>query len=168
MVMSSIISSIPSFGGIFSSDIGFILALFIVILGMAFFIGRSSLVALILSFYPASLLYKTFPFASKAIFLKGPSLETFNKIGLFLLFLIPIAIIVSRYIFSMTDYGREGGSLRLFGLSISFLILVVFFSYNVVNYDVLHNFSPQIDAVFNISESQFYWNLAPIVLLAFL
>lgn len=166
--MSSILSKLPSVGGLFSSDIGFLIAVFIVIFAVAFFIGRSSLVSLILSFYPATLLYKTFPFTSKAIFLKGDLPETFNKIGLFLLFLVPITIIISRYIFSVSDYGRGNTNLRLFGLSLSFLILVVFFSYNVVNYDSLHNYSSQIDAIFSITESQFYWNLAPIALLAFL
>ena len=166
--MSSIFSKLPSLGGIFSSDIGFLIAAFVVILGLAFFIGRSSLIALILSFYPASLLYKTFPFASKAIFLKGDMLITFNKIGLFLLFLVPITIIIGRFIFSASDYGRGDGTLRLFGLSIAFLILVVFFSYNVVNYDVFHNFGPQIDAIFTITDSQFYWNIAPMALLAVL
>ncbi len=166
--MSSILSKLPNFGSLFSSDLGFLLAIFAVVLGISFFIGRSSLVAMILSFYPAFLLYKTFPFATKAIFLKGEMLETFNMIGLFLLFLIPITIIVGRYIFSVSDYGRGEGNLRLFGLSIAFLILVVFFSYNVVNYDVFHNYGPQIDAIFTITDSQFYWNIAPIALLAFL
>lgn len=166
--MSSILSKLPSIGGIFASDIGFLIALFLVILGLAFFIGRSSLIALILSFYPASLLYKTFPFASKAIFLKGDMLLTFNKLGLFLLFLIPITIIIGKFIFSASEYGRGDGNLRLFGLSIAFLILVVFFSYNVVSYDVFHNYGAQIDTIFTITDSQFYWNVAPIALLAVL
>jgi hypothetical protein len=166
--MSSILGKLPSFGGLFSTDVGFLIAVFLVILGISFFIGRSSLISLILSFYPATLLYKTFPFTSKAIFLKGELLETFNKIGLFLLFLILITIIVSRFVHSVYEYTRGDSSLRIFGLSIAFLILVVFFSYDVVNYDVFHNFGSQIDAIFTIKDSQFYWNIAPIALLAFL
>ena len=162
------LAKLPNVGDILSSDIGFLIAIFIVILGLAFFIGRSSLVAVILSFYPSTLLYKTFPFINHAVFLKGETLEVFNKIGLFLLILIPITIIVSRYIFPMSDYARGNSTLRLVGLSLALLILVVFFSYDVVNYDSIHDFSGQIDTIFTISESQFYWNLAPIALLAFL
>lgn len=166
--MSSTISKLSGLSAIFSADLGFILVLFVFIMGIAYFIGRSSLISLILSFYPATLLFKTFPFISKVIFLKGDVLETLNKVGLFLLFLIPITIIVRRFIFSLSDYTKGEGLLRLFGLSIAFLILVVFFSYNVVNYDVFHDFEPQIDTIFTITDSQFYWNIAPIALLAFL
>lgn len=70
--------------------------------------------------------------------------------------------------FSASDYSGGESVFRLSGLAIAFLILVVLFSYNVVNYDLYHNFSPQIDALFGIEERQFYWNLAPLALLAFL
>ncbi|MFZ2523664.1 MAG: hypothetical protein WAW92_04755 [Minisyncoccia bacterium] len=166
--MTSILTKIPSVTGILSSDAGFLLAIFIFILGLSFFIGRSAIVSVILSFYPTTLLFKTFPFMEQATFLKGDLLIVFNKIGIFLLFLIPITIIIGRFIFSRSEYGRGDSFLRILGLSVALLILVVSFSYNVSNYDVIHDFGPQIDQLFGISESQFYWNLAPIALMAFL
>lgn len=167
--MESILKFIPSnISGLVSGDIGFLLVLFVVVIGFSFYAGRGSIISAIISFYPASLLYKTFPFLDKVIFLTGDKLIVFNKIGLFLLFLIPITIIVNRFIFSVSGYGGGENMLRLAGLALAFLILVILFSYTTVNYDVFHNFSASFDSLFGVEERQFYWILAPLALLAIL
>ncbi len=163
------LSSITDIFKFISGDLGFLLAFFIVIMGFSWYTGRGFIVSLIISFYPAIMMYKTFPFLDKLLFLNdSPGLLVTNKIAIFLLFLVPITIVINRFIFTASDYGGGENLLRLAGLSLTFLLLIVLFSYNAVNYDPLHDFSPQIDNLFSIEERQFYWFLAPIALLAIL
>ena len=161
-------SQLSKVASMLSGDTAFLLVCFVVIMGVAFYLGRGFLISLIISFYPASLLYKSFPFLEKAIVLSGENLIVINKIGVFIVFLVPIAIVLNRFIFSASEYGRGDNILKLAGLSVAFLILVVLFSYNTVSYDALHDFSPQIDAIFGVEERQFYWYLAPIALMGVL
>jgi hypothetical protein len=149
-------------------DASFLLIVFLIILGIAYYFGRGFIVSLIISFYPATILFKLFPFMDKAIFADGAKLLLLNKLGLFLLFLIPITIIVNRFMFSAGDYSGGENILRLAGLSLAFLVVLVLFSYNTVNYDVFHNYSSQIDSIFGASGREFYWVLAPIALLSIL
>lgn len=167
--MDSLFKLIPTnVTGLISGDIGFLIAVFIVVLGFSFYAGRGSIVSLIISFYPASLLFNTFPFMDKVIFLTGDKLVVFNKVAVFLLFLIPLTIIINRFVFSASVYGGGENMLRLSGLALAFVVLIMVFSYTTVNYDIFHNYSASIDSLIGVEERQFYWILAPLALLAIL
>lgn len=155
-----------SLSKIFSGDIAFFLVLFILFFAYAMYFGRGMIVAFIISYYPASFLYLNFPFLVKFTVLHGDKLILLNKIGIFLLFLVPLTIIVDRYIFSASEYSGSLGMLKTVGLTLSAMVLVILFSYSTLNFDLFHNFSPQIDKIFMFKDAVFYWSLAPIVLLA--
>jgi hypothetical protein len=153
------------FIGSLSGDIGILALLFIAFVGLSYYFGRGFIVSVVLAFYPATILYKMFPFVEKLTFLSG-NLVTLNKIGIFLLFLIPLTIIINRFIFTASDFSGGENILKLAGLSAAFLILIVLFSYNLVNYDGYHDFGTQIDNLFGSPTRQFYWFLAPLAILA--
>ncbi len=151
----------------FTGDILFLAILFVIFFVYAIYLGRSRMISLILSFYPATLLYKTFPFIDKITASTGNTL-LLVKFGIFLVFLIPINLIIGRYMFSELIHVRSSNIIQTIGLSIVMVIMIIMFSYNTINFDSLHNFSPMMDAIFAGSDRVFWWNLAPIVLLAVL
>ncbi len=162
---------VPSVGvvsGSITSDAIFLGVIFIILIGASYYFGRGFIVSLVISFYPASLLFKLFPFTEKLLFVTGEKMLVLNNIAIFMLFLIPITVIVNRFVFTASDYSGGENILRLAGLSLAFLVIIVLFSYNTVNYDTFHNYSSQIDAIFDPSSREFYWLLAPIALLAVL
>ncbi len=167
-LIAKYIPNTVSVSGSIYGDATFLLIIFLIILGTAYYFGRGFIVSIIISFYPATILFKLFPFMDKVIFADGVNLLLLNKLGLFLLFLIPITIIVNRFMFTAGEYNGGENILRLAGLSIAFIIIIVLFSYNTLSYDVFHNYSSQIDAIFGAPGREFYWILAPLALLAVL
>ena len=150
----------------FSGDAIFLVTLFVLFLIFALYFGRGRLISIILSFYPTTLLYNTFPFINKVIILSGDKMITLNRLVVFLVFLIPISITLERYIFSESEYNGSYNFFSLAGLSLATVVLVVLFSYTTLNFDLFHNFSPQIDSLFSGIDRIFYWNLVPLALLA--
>ena len=166
--MFSQISRVFFFLKYFSSDATFIIAIFAIVFALGLYFGKARLVAFILSIYPATFLYNNFPFLGKLVVLHGEKLTALNEIVIFLLFLIPLNIIIDRYIFSESTGGGLIGTAKVGGLALAVTLLIVIFSYNTLSYDVFHNFSDQIDLLFATPARLFYWNLVPIALLAFL
>ena len=152
----------------FSGDAVFLCTLFVIFLALALYFGRGMIVSIILAFYPATFLFNTFPFMAKSIILSGDKLLVLNKIGVFFIFLLPLSIILNKYIFSESEYSSSPHILKSIGLSLSMVLLITLFSYSTVNFDVFHDFSPQIDILFNGGTRLFYWNLVPLALLAIL
>ena len=150
----------------FSGDVVFLITIFVILFAFGLYFGKGSLVSLILSFYPANLLFNTFPFISKTLIFHDDKLLLLNKIVIFFIFLIPIAIIVDRYISPKSSSRGIPDTFKIAGLALALTILVVIFSYSTVNYDLLQNFSPKIDLLFSTPARLFYWNLVPIILLA--
>ena len=149
----------------FSSDFIFLFGLFVLFVALTLYFRKGRVVSFILAFYPATLLFQIFPFMSRTVILHGDKFVLLNKIGVFLLFLVPIFIIINKYMFSESDYT---GSLRIFmlgGISLSATIMIILFSYTTINFDILHDFSPKIDALFTGSKL-FYWNLLSFSLIA--
>jgi hypothetical protein len=153
--------------GLASMDAVVIVGLFILFFAYAMYFGRSRVISIILAFYPAQFLYEHFPFFDKLLLLKGESLLTLNKVVIFLLFFIPLDIIIARYIFSESEYGSSK-VFRIAGFSLAGVILVLLFTYSVVSLDSLYNFNSMIDNLFSSTNNIFYWNLVPIILLFFL
>lgn len=150
-----------------SSDVVFLGVLLVIFFAFTMYFGRGRIISLILSFYPATLLYKSFPFMDK-LAMDGDMAVTYGKIGIFLIFLIPINIVIGKYVFSESFYTGGEHIFRNIGLSLTLVILIILFSYNTVNFDALHNFSPAIDAIFSGADRTFWWNIAPIILLGVL
>ena len=165
---SSLVTKYKSFFGDLSSDIIYLLAIFFVLFAYAMYFGRGRIVSFILAFYPATLLYNTFPFMEKVILLKGEKLILLNQLGVFLLFLVLLNIIINRYIISISDYSSSSHIMRNGGLAFISLVLIVVFSYGTLNLDLFHDFAPPIDNLFNGEDKIFYWNIVSIIFLAFI
>ncbi len=151
-----------------SNDAFFFIAVLAILFVYTMYFGRGRMVSLILAFYPATLLYKSFPFIDKLTFLHGSQLVVLNQIAIFLLFLVPLAVIIDRFIFSTSEYTGSSHILRTLGLSLAGVIIIVIFSYSTVSFDSLHDFGGGIDSLFSSTAKIFYWNLAPAVLLGLL
>ena len=166
--MSALFSKFTSLFSVFSSDLTFLISIFIILLVFALYFGKGRMVSFILAFYPATLLYKSFPFTEKLIFLSGDKLILLNKLAIFLAFFAVLNIIINRYIFSASEYTGSQGLLRSGGLAVSAMVLVLLFTYTTLNLDLFHDFSPTIDTLFTAGNRVFYWNILPLAILALL
>jgi hypothetical protein len=147
-----------------SGDVAFLGLILVIFFGYAMYFGRGRIISLILSFYPATILYKAFPFMDKLTMESSQAL-VLGKLGLFILFLIPINIVIGKYIFSESFYSGGANIFRNFGLSAIIVILIILLSYSTISFNVIHDFSPAMDAIFAGTDRVFWWNLAPILLL---
>lgn len=152
---------------LFSADVTVLTIAFIVFFLYGLYFGRDRLISLIITFYLATFLYRIFPYADKLTFLSGDNLALLNKIGIFLLFFLPINIIISRYIVAQ-EYDGSSHVFRTLGLSLASLIVLMLFSYTVTSLDHFYTFSPIINDLFAGAGRVFWWNFAPLALLAIL
>ena len=150
-----------------SLDLSLLTLFFIIFLIYGLYFGRNRLVSFILAFYPSIVLYKMFPFVDKLKIFHGNNLETLNDIGIFLIFFIPLNIIINRYISSKNEEGALH-FFRIIGLSVICIILVLIFSYSVLNLNKIYDFSSSIDSLFSTPVKIFSWTIIPLILLSFL
>ena len=160
------ISQLLKSGGPITMDFVVLAGLLILFFAYTMYFGKSRIISAIIAFYPAVFLYKLFPSIDKFLVLKGDALMTLNEILIFLVFFVPINIIISRFIFSDSGFGSSK-VLRTVGLSLVSVVLVLIFTYSVVSLDIVYNFSQPIDGLF-LAGNMFYWDLAPVILLFFL
>ena len=148
-----------------TTDIMFLVVLFVLVCAYSFYAGKSRIISFILAFYPAQLLYTQFPFIDKLLILKGDGLVVLNKAIIFLIFFIPLNILISRYVFAESGYGGSAHVLRIAGFSLAGVVVFLLFSYSIVSLDLLYNFSPTVDALFSTPDKVFWWHLAPLLVL---
>lgn len=148
----------------FSSDIFILVAVFVIFFIYALSFGKNSIISLILAFYPTQLLYEHFPFMNSLLVLKGDWLLLLNKVLIFLVFLIPLYILINRYVFHDSGYGGTHYA-RMIGYAAAMVIIVLIFSYSIISLDAIHNFSPSIDVLFTGTDRIFWWQLAPLAIL---
>lgn len=160
-------STLSQIGHFLKGDMLFFVVGFILFLIFALYAGKGRVISLILAYYPASILFSTLPFLNKLLVLQDKML-VLNKMAVFLIFLIPLSIIINSYVFSESMHTGAEHLFRTAGLALIMLALVVSFSYSVVNYDVFHNFTASTDALFNPISRIFYMNVGIFAILAFL
>lgn len=160
-------STLSQIGHFLSGDMLFFVVTFIIFFIFTLYGGRGRVISLILAYYPASLLFTTLPFINKLLILQD-KLLVINKIAIFFIFLVPISIIINSYIFSESAHSGASHLLRTAMFGLIMLSMTVMFSYNLVNYNVFHDFSSSIDSLFVPASRIFYWNIGFFLLLAFL
>lgn len=146
------------------SDVIALLIIFAVCFGYALYFGKNRAISLSISFFVAEYFFGHFPFMKSLLVLTGEIPLLLNNIGIFLLFLIPVDIVINKFIFQDSGYGTAH-YLRIGGYAVLLTILVLIFSYSVVSLDLIHNFSGSIDNLFNAPDRLFFWHLAPFILL---
>ena len=167
-MLTQILTPIIKLRGLINFDLIILAVIFVVLFLYTVYFGKNRIISLILSFYPSVFLFKSFPWVSKLLLLHGDKMLVLNNVGIFLIFFLPLNIIINRYIFSESGHSGMSHVFRIVGFAFSATILVVLFSYSVVNLDIFYNFSPALDALFASPDRVFIWELAPIALLAFL
>ena len=162
--MSTITSFLNGHGNLFGSDIFVLILLFIFFFCYALYFGKNPIIATILAFYPAQFFYQNFPFMNNLLVLKGDPLLLLNKVLIFLLFLVPMTILIGRYVFQDSGYG-SAHYFRSAAYALAMIIVVLIFDYSVVGLGLVHNFSPTVSTLFSDPTRIFLWNLAPLALL---
>jgi hypothetical protein len=158
-------TTLSKIGHFLSGDMLFFVVVYILLFVAIAYFRKGKMISAILAFYPASILYNSFPFLDKLLFLHQDGMAIFNKFAVFLLFFVPIFIVVNSY---ETNYSSISNIISTGGLALIGLALIVMFSYTVINYDYFHDFSPSVDALFTPLNRIFYWNAGIFALLAFL
>ena len=153
-------------GGIISSDIIVLAVVFFAILVYTMYFGKNRTISAILSYYPAVILFTNFPFTKQLMISKGGIATTLNSLVIFLIIFIPLNIIINRYIIAESGQGTTH-IIRTAGLAFTALILVIMFSYTIVDLSEFYNFSHVIDSLFATPNTIFIANLIPLALLAF-
>ena len=164
MFMQTYLSKVVSF---LSLDVIVLLVILLAIFFYILYFGRNRVISLIFAYYPAVMLYKAFPFTDRLLLLKGEKMLVLNHLLIFLVFLIPISIILGKYVFTESGYSGTTHIFRNIGLALCGLLLVLIFTQSVVNFDSFYHFSPTIETLFSTPTRLFWWNIAPFVLLAF-
>lgn len=164
-ILMGMFTHILNIGSIFTRDTVVLLGVFVLFFAFALYFGKNRIISLLLSFYPAAFLYERFPYLAKLLVLQGPQLAVLNKLIIFLIFLIPIDIIINKFIFSDSGYGSTR-LLRIAGFAIAGVILMLVFTYSVVDLSIFYSFSIAIHHT--ISTYIFWWTLAPLILMFFL
>jgi len=90
--MSAILNKVTS---ALSGDLVFLFVVFVVLFICALYFGKNRMASVILTFYPATLLYNNFPFINKFILLDGDRGVIINK-WLFLLFYLSVLYILVK------------------------------------------------------------------------
>ncbi len=163
--MSSLLFTLKS---VFSGDFLVLFLITLFFFGIAFFLGRGRMSSILFAFYPSMLLYANFPYVNKMLVATGDKMIVLNKLGIFLLFLLPISYAIGKH---TTDSFESNGVMKLlktFGLALAGTGLTLVLSYGLVNFESLYDFGERIDSLFTNSEHVFYWNIGILVLLAFL
>ena len=151
-----------------STDVIVLAGIFFVFFFYALYFGRNRVISLIFAFYRATFLYQIFPYIDKLIILQGDKFIVLNKLAIFLIFFLPLNIIINRYIFAESGHSGASHIFRITGFSLCCLVLFMLFSYNIINLNLFYNFSPTIGALFIGTTRLFLWNLAPLALLTIL
>lgn len=158
-------SSFFSKMGPLTSDIFILLALLVIFMVIGLYSGKNRIISFILAFYPTVFIYKNLPFIDKLLFLKGDNMIILNKVLIFIIILIVISVIIVRHTFSSSGYGGLNSITTLAVPSIGATILILVFSYSVVDLSILHTFSPIIADLFSSTSKIFWWTIAPLLLL---
>jgi len=148
----------------FGSDFLIVLILFGILFLFAWYIGRATLVSVLLAFYAAYAVYATFPYIS---FLPtAPALTALlAHIGLYAGLALVFYIILRRVVVSDFLYVGIFGTIILSLLGATFLIAL---AYHVFPVAEVYRFTPAIDLLFAAKAYFFWWFSAPAIGLFFL
>lgn len=150
-----------------STDILSIVVLFVVLFLIVLSRGGKFFITLILSFYPALMLYIYFPYTGQVIATGGdPLTEFIIRIAVFAIFLV-ISFLAIKY-FVRKHINATGGKKVVQGITLSLSALTLILSLVVVIIPLreIYSFSPLLTN-FVSEETVFFWLLAPVIIMLF-
>jgi hypothetical protein len=146
-----------------ASDFLIIIILFGILFLFAWYIGRATLVSVLIAFYAAYALYVAFP----ASYLPtAPAMTALlANIGLYAGLTLAFYIILRRVVVSDFLYVGIFGTIALSFLGAAFLLALAYHVFPVAD---VYNFTPAIDLLFAAKAYFFWWFVAPAIGLFFL
>ncbi len=152
--IQDIVKSILSF----SSDVVIIVALTAIFASIGLFFGKSRLVAIILAFYPVSLILSTFPY------LKSVPQTIFSEIVIFLVFYFITFYLFSFILSTQFSYQKIKRFLEAVLLGLTATALTIVTAYHTIDLTSIYNFSGSIDRLF-LGDMYFWWLIIPLGIL---
>lgn len=147
-----------------ASDFLIIIILFGVLFLFAWYIGRATLVSVLLAFYAAYAVYVVFPYAEYLP--TAPAMTALlSHIGLYAALALLFYIILRRVVVSDFLYVGIFGTIILSFLGATFLIALAYHVFPVAD---VYRFTPAIDLLFAAKQYFFWWFSAPAIGLFFL
>ena len=148
----------------FASDFLIILILFATFFLFAWYIGRATLVSILLAFYAGYAIYVVFPYDSYLP--SAPALTALLvRVGFYLGLSFVFYIVLRRVVVSDFLYVGIFGTLILSFLGATFLLALAYHVFPVAN---VYHFTPAIDMLFAPKAYFFWWFAAPAIGLFFL
>ncbi len=149
----------------FSSDAVVILLLVAGLSAYAFILGKGRAISLLISFYPAALLFKYLPFLKQYTVANPATSALAIEQAVIFLILVGITHIVLNSLISIeSSYSKVRKILDSLILGVTTASIVIVCSYSVVTIKNFYNFSNSIDSLF-ASGLIFYWMFAPFVVI---
>ena len=146
------------------SDFLIIIILFSILFLFAWYIGRATLVSVLLAFYAAYAIYITFPYAS--LLPTAPAMTALlSQMALYAGLTLVFYIILRRVVVSDFLYVGIFGTIILSFLGATFIIAL---AYHVFPVSDVYRFTPAIDLLFAAKAYFFWWFSAPAIGLFFL
>jgi len=147
-----------------ASDFLIIIILFSILFLFAWYIGRATLVSVLLAFYAAYAIYITFPYAS--LLPTAPAMTALlSQMALYAGLTLVFYIILRRVVVSDFLYVGIFGTIILSFLGATFIIAL---AYHVFPVSDVYRFTPAIDLLFAAKAYFFWWFSAPAIGLFFL
>ncbi len=160
-VLAPVMHFIHTVSGV-TLDVIVLAIVLVVFASIGFYFGRGKLIALVLAFYPAVLLYEAFPYVEKFTFWRG----SVGQVGLshllifFILFIVCYLVIHSVYHDDITISGGER-MMQIGVLSLSLLIVGMVLTHIVIPITGVYDFTPTVAGLFR-NNLYFWWLIAPL------
>lgn len=146
------------------SDFLIVIILFSILFLFAWYVGRATLVSILMAFYGAFAIYKVFPYMSYLP--TAPAMTTLlAQLALYAGLTLLFYIILRRVVVSDFLYIGIFGTIILSLLGATFLIAL---AYHVFPVSDVYNFTPALDLLFAAKQYFFWWFVAPAIGLFFL
>jgi hypothetical protein len=128
--------------------------------------GKSKLVSLIFSFYPALVIYEKFPFFKEINSVKGSlAQQSAIRLVIFLLLIFLSYIIINKAMSMELSYSKVKGTIESAVLSLIALVLTLVLVVKIVPINALYRLPSSITSFFAPDTYLFWWLLAPLVII---
>ncbi|MCF7865097.1 MAG: hypothetical protein K9M11_01140 [Candidatus Pacebacteria bacterium] len=135
-----------------------------ILTALSFYKGKSTLFSLIVSFYPAAILYASFPYKAKFILFKDSGEHIFYSHAIiFGIFFILSFLIARRIVHSSGTRSGIVGFLDALFLSASVVILTLALCFHILPYRDIYNLGAQFQNFFSSSLGYFVSVFIPMV-----
>jgi hypothetical protein len=143
-----------------------LLVVIAILTALSFYKGKSTLFSLIVSFYPAAILYASFPYKEKFILFKDTNQHIFYSHAIIFAVFFALSFLIARRIVH-SDGTRAGfvGFLDALFLSISVVILTLTLCFHTLPYRDIYNLGAQFQNFFSSSLGYFVSAFIPLVVL---